>query len=113
MLVKKESAIEKHVATGCVVREYACPSTLMSFATAFIDGRYPDEKRTTNSECEEIYYVVSGSGIIHSEKGDFELSEGDMYFLEKGEVYWTEGKRMSVVLVNAPGWFFEQCKNVD
>lgn len=93
--------------------DYDYPSSQCSFATAFIDGRYPEHKRTVNVTCEEVYYVLSGSGIVHSEKGDFEMSEGDLYFFEKGEIYWTEGNKLSLVLVNAPKWSPEQHKIVD
>ncbi|MFH1889990.1 MAG: cupin domain-containing protein [Candidatus Kuenenbacteria bacterium] len=113
MLVKKSSATKIQNSKDCTVWEYDYPSKLFSFATAFIEGRYPEEKRTVNLECEEVYYALSGSGIIHSEKGDFEISEGDLYFFEKGEIYWTEGNKLLLVLVNAPKWSPEQHKIVD
>ena len=113
MLVKKSSATEIKNSKDCTVWEYAYPSELFSFAKAMIDGRYPEEKRVTNLGCEEIYFVLSGSGIIHSEKGDFEISEGDLYFFEKGEIYWTEGHKLLLVLVNAPKWSPEQHKIVE
>jgi mannose-6-phosphate isomerase-like protein (cupin superfamily) len=108
MLVKKTNATEFKNSNTCTVWEYAYPSKLFSFGTALIDGRYPEEKRVVNLECEEIYFVLSGSGIIHSEKGDFEINDGDLYFFEKGEIYWTEGHKLLLVLVNAPAWSPEQ-----
>lgn len=113
MLIKKSKATEIKNSKECTVWEYEYPSKLFSFAKALIDGRYPEEKRVINSECEEVYYVLSGSGIIHSEKGDFEINEGDLYFFEKGEIYWTEGYKLSLVLVNAPKWSPDQHKIVD
>lgn len=56
---------------------------------------------------------ATGSGIVHSEKGDFEISEGDLYFFEKGEIYWVEGNKLLLALVNAPKWTPEQHKIVD
>lgn len=113
MLIKKSEAKEFKNSSDCTVFEYPFPSELFSFATAFIDGRYPEQKRVTNLECEEIYYVVSWSWKIHSEKWDFEMSEWDIYFFEKGEIYSIEGNKLSLVLVNAPKWFPEQHKIVD
>ncbi|MCR4264051.1 MAG: cupin domain-containing protein [Candidatus Roizmanbacteria bacterium] len=113
MMVKKSSAIEIKNSKDCTVWEYEYPSRLFSLATALIDGRYPEEKRTTNLECEEVYYVLSGTGIVHSEKGDFEINEGDLYFFEKGEIYWTEGNKLSLALINAPKWSPDQHKIVD
>ena len=113
MLIKKSDSKKIENSADCVVHEYAYPSELFSFATALINGRYPDEKRVTNLDCEEIYYVLSGSGIVHSEFDDSEIEEGDLYFFKKGEKYWVEGKNLLLVLVNAPKWTPEQHKTVD
>lgn len=113
MLIKKVEAKKINNSNDCTVWEYEYPSELFSVATAFIDGRYPVEKRVVNAECEEVYFVLSGSGVIHSEKGDFDINEGDLYFFGRGEVYWIEGNKLSLVLVNAPKWSPEQHKGVD
>ncbi|MBU1205295.1 MAG: hypothetical protein KKE93_05285 [Nanoarchaeota archaeon] len=113
MLIKKLESTKIENSKDCTVWEYEYPSKDFSYATALIDGRYPEQKRVTNLKCEEIYYVISGSGIIHSEKGDFEISEGDLYFFEKGEIYWVEGSKLFLALVNAPKWTPEQHKIVD
>lgn len=113
MLLQKSSALEKKISEMGTVWEYEYPSKLFSFATALIHGRYPEGKRSVNTECEQAYYVLSGSGTVHSEKGDFKVAEGDVYFFEKGEIYWVEGNKLSLVLVNAPKWFPEQHRIVD
>lgn len=64
-------------------------------------------------ECEEVYYVVSGSGVIHSEFGSFEISTGDVYHFQIGEKFWVEGDNLELVLVNAPAWRSDQHKNID
>ena len=64
-------------------------------------------------KCEEIYFVISGSGIIHSEKGNFKISKGDAYFFEKKEIYWIKGNKLLLALVNAPKWAPEQHKLVN
>ncbi len=75
MHIKKLDAKKFENSKDCTVWEYKFPSKNLSYATALIDGRYPEQKRVTNLECEEIYFVISGSGIVHSEKGDFEITE--------------------------------------
>ncbi len=67
----------------------------------------------TKVECEEMYFVISESGTVHSEKGNFELTQGDAYFFEKREKYWVEGDNMFVSLVNVPKWTPEQHQVVD
>lgn len=113
MLIKKSDTKEIKNANTCTVWEYACPSELFSFAKVMIDGRYPEEKRVTNLECAEIYYVTAGTGTIHSSKGNFKINKGDLYFFEKGEIYWVEGQKLSLVIVNSPKWKPTQYKIVE
>lgn len=113
MLIKKSEAKAVQNSPDCTVSEYAYPSDNFSAATALIDGRYPQKNRVTNLACEEIYYVISGEGTIHSEKGDYVIFQGDVYHFEKGEVYWVEGMKLFVVVVNAPKWTPEQHEVVE
>ncbi len=108
MLIKKSDANKIENNSSCVVWEYDVPSELFSFGTSKINGRYPKEGSCSNLECEEIYYVMSGSGTIHSQKGEFGISVGDVYFFEKGETYWVEGDDLLLALVNSPKWTPEQ-----
>ncbi|MCA9392358.1 hypothetical protein KC614_04120 [candidate division WWE3 bacterium] len=112
MLVKKDSATKVSNSDNCEVFEYRLDSKNVSICTATINGRYPDEGRVANTECEEIYFVISGVGVIHSELGDFHIQEGDTYHFEKGETYWTEGNDLKLVLVNTPKWTPEQHKHI-
>ncbi|MEN7982517.1 MAG: hypothetical protein ABFQ65_03655 [Nanoarchaeota archaeon] len=113
MLIKKSNANKFENSKNCVVWEYKFPSKNFSYATALIDGRYPEQKRMANLECEEIYFVISGHGIVHSEKGDFKTNGGDLYFFEKGEAYGIEGTQLFIALTNVPKWTPEQYKIVD
>ena len=113
MLIKKEGAREHENSDTCSVREYLHPTKELSCATALIDGRYPENKRAVNFECEQIYYVISGSGEIHSDKGDFELQEGDSYHFERGERYWVRGNKLLLAVMNSPKWYKEQYGFVD
>jgi mannose-6-phosphate isomerase-like protein (cupin superfamily) len=113
MLIKKSAAKKIKNSKDCTVWEYKFPSKNFSYATALIDGRYPEQNRVANLECEEIYFVMSGTGVVHSEKGNFEISKGDLYFFEKGEIFWVEGNSLLLALVNVPSWTPEQHKVVD
>jgi len=115
MLVKKVDAKKVENSDKCTVWEYDTSATTKNFnvATAFIDGRFPDEKRVVNLELEEIYYVRSGSAVIHSEKGDFNIQKGDVYLFEKGEKFWLDADELSLVVTCAPAFDPEQHKIVD
>ncbi len=113
MLIKKEHSHKKSNSDNCIVWEYDSKNENYNIATAFIDGRYPDEKRVVNLEIEEIYYVSSGSAIIHSEKGDFKIEQGDVYYFEKNEKFWLEANKLSLVVMCVPAFRLEQHKIVD
>jgi len=113
MLIKKSQVKKKTNSETCSVWEYDSQSENISFAIAYIDGRFPDKGRVANTGCEETYYVLSGSGTIHSEFGDFNIEEGDLYYFKKGEKYWSEGKQLKLVLVNLPKWSPEQLELVE
>lgn len=112
MIIKKDEAKEKVNNKTCTVWEYAFPSKQLGFATVKINGRYPDSGRVVNEECDELYYVLSGKGIIHHETGDYEIKEGDAFFFEKGKWYWVEGE-LHIAVPTSPTWFLEQHKHVD
>ncbi|MDD4358318.1 MAG: hypothetical protein PHY30_00705 [Candidatus Pacebacteria bacterium] len=110
MLVKKEETFKKQNSSKCTVFEYEYPKQSSSFATALINGRYPEEGKSVNLDCEQIYFVISGSGVIHSEKGDFYINEGDLYYFEKKEAYFVNGNNLLVAIMNFPKWDFNQYK---
>ena len=112
MLIKKENSKKKANSEACSVWEYEFPSKQLGIATALINGRYPEQGKAMNRQCEMIYYVLSGSGIIHTEQGDFEMKEGDSFFFKTDQWYWVEGVNLFISLVNAPTWFPEQYKEL-
>jgi mannose-6-phosphate isomerase-like protein (cupin superfamily) len=113
MLMKKSQSNKVSNSDQCTVWEYSFDSDILTFATAYIDGRYPDKGRVSNLDCEEIYFVTEGSGTIHSEFGDFKIASGDLYHFKKGEKYWTEGDKLRLVLVNSPKWSPEQHQHLE
>ncbi|MFH1412976.1 MAG: hypothetical protein ABIG10_03040 [bacterium] len=113
MLIKKSGAKRIDNSQQCTVWEYEYSSDNFSLATALINGRYPDEGKSSNEKCEQIYYAISGNGVIHSDKGNFEISAGDLYYFEIGEIYYVEGDNLLIALINSPKWTSDQYKHVD
>ena len=66
-----------------------------------------------NTDCDMIYFVLEGTGVIHTEDGDFELKQEDAYFINKNKWYWIEGNNIKLILQSAPNWTFEQYKQMD
>jgi len=76
MLIKKEETKAKANSKSCTVWEYPFPSKDFGFATAEINGRYPDEGAVVNEMCHEIYYVLGGQGKIYCEGKECYVKEG-------------------------------------
>jgi len=108
MRIKSSEAKSKTNSEACTVKEYEFPFKKLGIATAIINGRYPDSGKVINRVCDEIYYVVSGNGVVHTEDGNFKITKGDAFYLEKSKEYWVEGNNLKIVLPTAPSWFQEQ-----
>lgn len=108
MLIKNKDSHTFTFSDACSVREYPLGIKDINVAVAKINGRFPDQGRLMNTACEEIYYIVSGSGVIHHDSGDFELNQGDQFLIEKNTQYWVEGNNLEIVVSCAPAWFKEQ-----
>lgn len=108
MYIKKENAKKLQFTDNCVVHEYDLGRKELGIATAHINGRFPNSGKSLNKVCDEVYYVVSGSGVAHLESGDFNLAEGDALFIPKGEWFWVEGNDLFIVIPTAPDWYEEQ-----
>ncbi|MGC9310377.1 MAG: cupin domain-containing protein [Candidatus Aenigmatarchaeota archaeon] len=108
MLIKASESEEKKNTDSCTVREYHFPSKELGFATARIDGRYPDSGKAVNKACDQIYFVLSGAGKIHYEGEIFSVEAGDALFFEKGKKYYVEGDTLEIAVITAPTWFAGQ-----
>lgn len=106
MLIKSSESQKKENSKSCSVREYDLPIENCSFAIIKINWRYPNKWKVSNLECDEIYYVISGSWIIYSDKWD-------LYHFEKTEVYWVEADNLELSVVNTPKWTAKQHILVD
>jgi len=112
MLIKKSESIKFQNSNNCTVWEYDFPSKKFGLTTSFINGRYPEEGKGVNLECQQIFFVISGSGTIYSDKGEFKIENGDSYLFEENEPYYIEGNNLSIIIINAPKWQKEQYKKI-
>ncbi len=113
MIIKKENSIKKQNSQSCTVWTYDFLSNKIDFATAKINGRYPEKGKALNTECDMIYYVISGKGTVYNALGEFELKQGDAFFFEKNKWYWVEGQDLFIAIPSAPAWTLDQYKEID
>ncbi|MFH1254531.1 MAG: hypothetical protein V1646_03810 [bacterium] len=112
--IKANQTHIKRNSTTCEVIEYLFYQPNLGIAHAKINGRYPDEqnKKAINNVCDIIYFVLDGSGLVHTENGDFNLEKHDALFLTYGEWYWVEGNSLEILVLSAPEWTVGQYKEI-
>ena len=116
MIVKKEAAKMKVNTPGTRVWEYFTNElTSLGLAVAEIDGFYPSkEKWATNTDVDEMYYVMGGSGRITFEgKEPAKIEPGDAVLIPKSVKFRVEGNALKIVVPTSPAWYAEQHKYID
>ena len=85
----------------------------LDFCINTITGRYPEKGYCSNLECEEICYILNGSGEIHKKDDKtIQFSKGDIIFINKKDIYYWNGN-FEIAIVCTPAWSKEQCKLID
>lgn len=113
ILIKKENRIKKQIAKNSFVWEYPLHNKKLEVALARINGRFPDSGKTVNKVCQEIYYVISGSGKIFIEGKEFKLNKGDAFLIKPKKKYHVSGKNLFLVCSTSPAWYPKQQKLIE
>ncbi|OGK17700.1 hypothetical protein A2866_05965 [Candidatus Roizmanbacteria bacterium RIFCSPHIGHO2_01_FULL_39_8] len=108
LLIKKSEIkrIQEH--PGSTFHEYNLPFQNVSVGVSEISGRYPHSGFDVDQEVEQVWYIEQGKGRVWLLNSFYELSEGDMVLIPKGEKYWIEGTNLKLVVVSSPPWFPKQ-----
>lgn len=103
----------KHEHGDLTVWEYATDSENLSIARGVVNGRFPEKGRHVNTICEEMYYVMGGTGKLFIEDEVIELARGDVYLIKPNKAYYVEGEQLDVLLPTYPKWTQEQSNIVE
>ena len=113
MIIRKcERKMEQIAKTG-FVWDYKLPDEGIGIAVQKLNGRVPDSGQLMNTVCNEICYVISGSGIVFIEDEKYEVGEGDIFTIDAGQKSYIIAKDLHFVAVTSPDWYPEQCETVD
>lgn len=93
MLIIQKSYTNKLTPTAStVIREYLMKESAISGAVAEINGRYPDIGFAVNKRSKELVYIIQGTGKIHTKYEVKEFTQGDVVFIDRGELFAWEAK---------------------
>lgn len=112
MLIPKKDAKEVRNSPECIFWEYDTPSEKLGVGPTMIAGRYPEEGfAVRNNVCDEAFFVVAGTGVLHDESGAHRFDAGDLLFFPAGRWYWLEGNVYGVAST-APPFFVKQHEKI-
>jgi mannose-6-phosphate isomerase-like protein (cupin superfamily) len=75
---------------------------------AEVSGRYPQRGWGMNRVCDEIVYVVSGSGRLETPESATPLAPGDVAYVPKGQKIAWHGEHLVIFIPCVPAWTPEQ-----
>jgi ethanolamine utilization protein EutQ (cupin superfamily) len=86
---------------------------LSNGTVAKVAGRYPRKGWGFNRECDELVYVISGTGSIETPGTVVQLEAGSVAFIPKGEKIAWQGVNLLVFIPCIPAWTAEQHELVE
>ncbi len=110
---QEEAAIFKNGETSSLL-EYSISlnEKNIDFCINTITGRYPEKGYCTNELCQEMCYILDGSGSINKKDEIINFKQGDVIFIDKKEIYYWNGI-CKIIMICTPAWNKEQCKLLD
>jgi len=102
MLIKSENTKKFENSKSCKIYDYDFGWENISLFRTVIDGRYPETWIWMNRECSQIYYCIGGKGKILTEKWEFEIEVGDLYYFQVWEKYFVIWEWFEVLVINNP-----------
>lgn len=106
-LIKKNKKYCSHPFQGATVCEYPTNNPDINAAYIKNKGRYPDQGKVVNHQCQELIYVIEGRGQLICEGKTTEFETGDMLIIKPEEKYYWQGN-FTACVSNNPKWTVEQ-----
>lgn len=112
MEIVKKNRITKHKNSDtCKANAYLMKNKDVSGAVVTISGRYPEKGRVVNKKCQELVFILKGSGKAVVEGETVKLAKNDLILIEPKERYYWDGK-FTLFVASDPSWYPEQHKKV-
>lgn len=97
----------------CKGLEFPFESNQMNIAVVEVNGRYPQTGSLLNEECDEMGYVLSGSGTVGTDDETHDITTGDAVYIKAGERFWWQGDNLRMLMPCSPPFYPEQHKEVN
>lgn len=85
MIIKKGQSKAFWTEERCHITEILNHSHVKNLSLAQASVQPLITTQVHSLDCDEIYYILSGNGILHLDGSDFPLSSGDAAYIRKGK----------------------------
>lgn len=104
MLIKKKEAKNFEIPGGTRGLLYpSSPKGDQTIAAIKMKGSYPESGWSVNDISTETIFLTKGEFFIETEKEEYHLSQGDMFFVFPGTKYRIKGEGEAMVFIS-PSW---------
>lgn len=112
-IIKREEA-EYYTGNGYYGYDYPSVDPDINFAVISISTRSPEKGYQVNRDCKELLYIIKGEGTLYKKNSDDDIKfkEGDLLYIDKGELYAFDGDFEAAVPCT-PAWTAEQHEYVE
>lgn len=106
MYVSRSAASERQVDESMTITDYfpATASQKLSVVSAHLVGEH---SLRLNKECDQVYYVLEGTGSITVDDEQNSLSKGDAVLIKSGQKHALHGE-LELLIINGPSYDFTQ-----
>ena len=111
-IIRKDQTETFKNGNNCIAIEYPSDDKDINGAIIELTGRYPDKGKSVNLKSKELAYIIKGFGRVVINNEEFEISEGDLIYIEPNEKIHWEGN-LTMFLPCTPAWTKEQYKKID
>ncbi len=105
--VSKRDAQTFSNASNCSGVEYNFDEPTMNGALIAVNGRYPERGYVINEVCQELAFVVRGTGTVCKEGQQIKFEQGDTVFINNNEKFFWDGD-FDIYAVCSPAFYPEQ-----
>lgn len=109
--VSPEQAVTHSNSDACTVQEYGNNGE-SDAAVIEINGRYPEQGASRNKIARAIIYITKGEGTLTANGAQNTLREGDVVFIDPGDVYSFDGQ-FTMLMSCTPPWSPDQYEAVE
>ncbi len=108
MVITQKQTIKIKAGKQHIVWDYPMTNKNIGISYQEINGKSPDNGWWKNSVCEEWYYVMGGKGKALIENKSHDFSSGDIIVLPKMKKHKIIGKKLKLLAITTPDWYYEQ-----